>query len=118
MNIQAIFSNGQVDVYKGSRPVRAAWQVIFPNGQVLSGHSLDRAKAEKTARGNAALMSGYNDGLGLPSKAFHARYIAYREGVAKKAGFKSYREYYADRSAKRAAFVASCKIEIVDLEGA
>ncbi|NBW08582.1 MAG: hypothetical protein EBR82_11210 [Caulobacteraceae bacterium] len=49
MNIQAIFSNGQVDVYKGKRPVRAAWQVVCPDGQIVSGHSLDRGARVWTA---------------------------------------------------------------------
>ena len=52
----AIFSNGYTDTYKGNRPVKAAWAIIRKDdGKVLmSGHSLDRAKAEKTAHGNAS----------------------------------------------------------------
>lgn len=54
MTITATFSNGFVDTYKGDRPVKAAWMLTDKEtGKVLlSGHSLDRAKAEKTARGN------------------------------------------------------------------
>lgn len=49
----ATFSNGQTDTYKGSRDVRAAWAIIRKaDGAILkSGHSLDRAKAIKTAEG-------------------------------------------------------------------
>jgi hypothetical protein len=118
MNIQAIFSNGQVDVYKGSRPVRAAWQVVCPDGQIVSGHSLDRAKAQKTAEGNAALMSGRSSLWGRPSGSFHAAYIGAREKAAREAGYRNYKEYYAAIAAERAAFVASCKIEVIDLKGA
>lgn len=52
--ITARFSNGHVDVYKGKRDVRAAWMITdAKTGAVLlSGHSLDRARAEKTATGN------------------------------------------------------------------
>lgn len=56
--ITATFSNGYSDTYKGSRPVKAAWAIVRKaDGKVLaSGHSLDRAKAEKTAHGNAASL--------------------------------------------------------------
>jgi hypothetical protein len=118
MSIKAIFSNGQVDVYKGKRPVRAAWQVIAPNGRVESGHSLDRAKARKTAEGYAAEMSGCFSIWGRSGGRFPADYVIARERVAREKGFGSYKQYYADVSAKRAAFAASCKIEIVDLKGA
>ena len=52
----AIFSNGYTDTYKGNRPVKAAWAIICnADGKVLmSGHSLDRAKAQNTAHSNAA----------------------------------------------------------------
>ena len=50
----AEFSNGHTDTYKGKRDVRAAWMITnAETGVVLSsGHSLDRARAEKTATGN------------------------------------------------------------------
>lgn len=56
MNITATFSNGFADTYKGDRAVKAAWAIIDrATGKVLnSGHSLDRAKAQKTAEGNVA----------------------------------------------------------------
>lgn len=54
MTITATFSNGFIDTYKGDRAVKAAWAIIDrATGKVLSsGHSLDRAKAQKTAEGN------------------------------------------------------------------
>lgn len=54
MTITATFSNGHTDTYKGDRAVKAAWAIIDrATGQTLnSGHSLDRAKAQKTAEGN------------------------------------------------------------------
>ncbi len=56
MSIIATFSNGYTDEYKGKRDVKAAWMVVRKSdGKVLlSGHSLDRARAEKTARSSAA----------------------------------------------------------------
>jgi hypothetical protein len=56
MPITAEFSNGHTDTYKGSRPVKAAWMITDrESGKVLaSGHSLDLAKARKTAEGNVA----------------------------------------------------------------
>lgn len=51
--ITATFSNGHTDTYNGDRPVRAAWAIIRKSdGAVIrSGHSLDSAKAAKTAEG-------------------------------------------------------------------
>lgn len=56
MTTTATFSNGHSDTYQGNRPVTAAWAIICTTGgKVLaSGHSLDRAKAEKTAHSNAS----------------------------------------------------------------
>lgn len=50
----ATFSNGFTDTYKGQRDVKAAWAIIVKaTGAVIkSGHSLDVAKAAKTAEGN------------------------------------------------------------------
>jgi len=52
--ITAKFSNGHTDTYKGQRDVKAAWMIVRKSdGEVMnSGHSLDRARAEKTAEGN------------------------------------------------------------------
>ena len=61
--IIATFSNGHQDVYKGSRPVKAAWAIIEKaTGKVLnSGHSLDRVKAQKTAENNVRYAIRDND---------------------------------------------------------
>lgn len=66
--IVATFSNGHTDTYNGDRPVKAAWAIIErATGRVVnSGHSLDRAKAQKTAEGNVALC------VSLDWKAFPA----------------------------------------------
>ena len=48
--ITATFSNGQTDVYKGDRAVKAAWQVITANGEMFSGHSLDSATAASSLK--------------------------------------------------------------------
>lgn len=51
MHITATFSNGETDVYKGHRPVKAAWRIVdHETGKtIVSGHSLDRDRAERTA---------------------------------------------------------------------
>lgn len=51
MAIGVKFSNGFERVYKGTRPVTAAWMITRKSdGEVLvSGFSLDRGKAQKTA---------------------------------------------------------------------
>jgi len=55
----AKFSNGFKDEYKGARDVRAAWMITNKaTGEVLaSGHSLDRANAQKTADGNVRFVA-------------------------------------------------------------
>ena len=51
MTLTATFSTGFTDTYKGKRDVKAAWAIINrETGAVInSGHSLDAAKAAKTA---------------------------------------------------------------------
>jgi hypothetical protein len=114
----ATFSNGYADIYKGKRPVRAAWMVILPNGKIVSGHSLDRAKAQKTAEGNAMIccpdrplkMVGCG-GRDILTPAF----AKWAHGVAKEAGFADRKAYNAAAEAKREAWRSACKIEVVDL---
>lgn len=55
----AIFSDGTKDVYKGNRDVKAAWAIFNKEtGELLlSGHSLDRVRAEKTARNNVSYIA-------------------------------------------------------------
>lgn len=110
----ARFSNGHVDPYKGRRAVKAAWMIVTPEGEIESGHSLDRATAEKTARNHASTAAGITrrfPGRGV----LPAHYQALRHREAIKAGYRSDREFEAALSAKRSAFVAACTIEIVDL---
>ena len=47
----ATFSNGHIDRYHGKRDVTAAWAIIHNSVVLLSGHSLDAAKARKNAEG-------------------------------------------------------------------
>lgn len=109
--IVATFSNGQTDVYKGKREVKAAWQVIAADGKVYSGHSWDRSTAEKTAR--SYLCYGCEFSL-LQTKA-HIEYLQWAVGVAKQHGFKTIRQYNEFAKAKRAEYASRGKIEIVDL---
>jgi uncharacterized protein (DUF924 family) len=88
--------------------------VVTPAGAIFSGHSIDRATAEKTAHNDASLRSGYRlhwNTRRTPSVAAYA----YMATVARAEGFATPKAYEADCAAKRAAFVAACKIEIVDL---
>lgn len=111
--IIANFSNGHSDKYNGKRDVKAAWMIILPDGRIVSGHSLDRAKAEKTAR---STISHYTPEW-LPStrQLQYANYAAYWTVQAKKDGFSSLKAMIAAGKAKNAEFSAKCKIEVVDL---
>lgn len=112
--IIATFSNGETDEYKGIRDIKAAWQVTHPDGATSTGHSLDRARAEKTARNHAASCC---EGVGtcINTKWATPNYLRYVNGLLKDAGVKTVREYNEQIKAKRAAYVAQCKIEIVDV---
>ena len=106
--IVATFSNGQIDTYKGERAVKAAWQVITAKGEVFSGHSWDRAAAEKTARSyltrgcDVQLIDKYTS-------------LSWAFKIATEAGFKTTRQYNAYAKTKRAEYASQGKIEIVDL---
>jgi len=112
MKITATFSNGHVDVYKGKRDVKAAWMVIYPNGGFESGHSYDRASAEKTARSHISQNSpAYYPS---PIKLRYAHTAAYWEKIARKQG-KTVRQIVEEGKKQNAEFAAACKIEIVNV---
>lgn len=128
MTIVAKFSNGFEDTYKGKRAVKAAWAIIRKaDGEVLnSGHSLDRVKAEKTARANMA-YAGTDTGVNMPKLDVPQRLYAganygYLFDTAAKHGFtgkrsmSAYKAFAKAHNAKRQALIeAAVTIEIVDL---
>jgi len=70
---KAIFSNGTTDTYKGKRAVTAAWAIISRDtGETLmSGHSLDRAKAQKTAESNLIhVVASDSPAVELPKRGY------------------------------------------------
>jgi hypothetical protein len=115
----ATFSNGTQDTYKGTRPVTAAWAIINKaTGEILmSGHSLDEAKARKTAEGNSRyfltrVKGEYLDGISQkPSR--YASQIAYYNGIARKGGFRDWRQAYAAYQADAEIQRRKLAIEIV-----
>jgi hypothetical protein len=115
MPITAKFSNAHVDTYKGKRPVKAAWMAILPTGRIVSGHSLDRAKAEKTARGAASEKAGVWLWWKTRRHSISAAQLAHAGAEARKHGFASLAAYEAALIKQRADFVAACRFEIVDL---
>ena len=116
--ITATFSNGHTDTYKGKRDVKAAWMVITADGKIHSGHSLDRAAAEGTARTylghgcqiTALRMSGTR-GRDITTPAF----AAYAHKIAVSRGFADRKAHNVYADAERAAYMAQGKIEIIDL---
>jgi len=106
----ATFSNGHTDTYKGKRDVKAAWMVILPDGGILSGHSLDRRRAESTAR-NAAGSFNY---LPIP-RVMHSGSTAFYTRLAQDHGCRGINEYRAKIAAERATYVQACTIEVIDL---
>lgn len=110
------FSNGHVDVYNGARDVKAGWMITSPTGQFITGHSQDAQTARKTADSKAAYLTGAPVTIDRPNgRRDHLARIQYFTGIANKHGFKTWKAFYDDCTAKLAAFRAQCKIEIVTL---
>jgi hypothetical protein len=111
MTITATFSNGFSDTYKGDRAVTAAWAIIRKSDgfTLASGHSLDAAKAAKTAAGNLAHRSLAGD-FDLPEHPL--RYI---EGPDYRDNSKT-RRAKREHNAARLDFIRSLTtIEVVSL---
>ena len=116
-NIIAKFSNGFEDVYKGNRPVKAAWAVIRKSdGEVImSGHSLDRVKAAKTASGNMVYIGGY--GPRMPTRYYPGVESTYRRyGYDGNRSSQAMTRWARDwNAARRARIEADHIVEVVDL---
>jgi hypothetical protein len=117
MTITATFSNGTTDTYKGHRPVKAAWAIIRKSDgkTIVSGHSLDRAKAAKTAAGHVSEIYGY--GYVLPTRAYPGiekflRSEGYEGSRSTSAMTAWARKHNAER---RARIEADHIIEVVDI---
>ena len=115
--IVATFADGTTDVYKGKRLVKAAWKLTRPCGAVVTGHSADRATAEKTARTHIPQVS--DSEIGHPfidrPRACHAGYFSYQNAKAREHGFRDWDAAYASRQKAVAAYAARCRIEVVDI---
>lgn len=119
MAIIAKFSDGTTDVYKGDRQVKAAWAIFIDGVFYSSGHSLDRIKAEKTARGNIRYTgdSELSNRFPRPNRrnAYAAMHMHYNK-VARAMGYRDWKAGYEGEASKVAAAIAKrVKIEIIDL---
>ena len=128
MPITATFSNGFTDTYKGRRDVRAAWMITHrQTGEVLmSGHSLDADRAQKTAEGN---VSGYclvDPGMWqieVPRKLYlgvsynHVFKRAESEGFEGRRGnWDALRRFAkAHNAARKAKILSMVNIEVIEL---
>lgn len=111
MTITATFSNGQTDTYKGSRDVKAAWAIVRKSDGVVlkSGHSLDAAKAAKTAEGNLQYLSMTVFGFGSDHTYFYFKGSLPRSSSRERAAIRAH-------NAARLDLIRSLvTIEIVDL---
>lgn len=109
--IIATFSNGTTDIYGGKRAVRAAWAIICrATGEtIVSGHSLDRVCAAKTASAKIQNLSGHWIGLSYGDKFYYSSISDWRDTA------KIKREKRERDATRRAMFEAAVKIEIIDL---
>lgn len=122
----ATFSNGFTDTYKGTRAVKAAWMITSKaTGKVLaSGHSLDRAKACKTAEGKRRELFGLTDlpQFDVPSRLYAGANYAYlyrraaEHGYTGRAVMGEYKRWAKEQNALRNAdLAAKTTIEVVDV---
>lgn len=115
----ATFSNGHQDTYKGKREIKAAWAIIRKSDgkTLMSGHSLDAAKALKTAEGNFRYVAGAAGAtmgrVDRPDRS--AVRNIYWNKYAVKAGFRNWKEYYDAAQAELAKARNNVKIEVVAL---
>lgn len=118
MPIIATFSDGTVDVYKGRRLVKAAWQVTYADGTKSSGHSVDRATAERTAKTHARtyVPTGLESGrFDRPPARPHAGQLRYWNELARKYGHKDWKAAYQATQAAVDRAMLGVRIEVVDL---
>jgi hypothetical protein len=122
--IVATFSNGFQDTYKGKRDVKAAWMLVDrASGKPLSsGHSYDRAAAQKTAEGHIRYAVKDVDGkyaMPLGRGAVTPAYLRYIADAARSQGWDgkgSATNFWKARNAEIAAYKrAQVTIEIIDL---
>jgi len=111
VNIEARFSNDTVDVYKGHRAVTAAWAIVSraTGAILLSGHSLDRVKASKTADGKLQSLRFVNLGLPMDHPLRYFEGADWRDTVKQKRAKRAHNE---DRLALIRSLVT---IEIVNV---
>ena len=123
---QATFSNGFTDTYKGHRAVKAAWMITNKaTGEVVaSGHSLDRAKAAKTAASNQRAVFGFSDlpQFDVPSRLYAGANYSYlykfaaQHGYTGRAVMGEYKRWAKQQNARRnAENEAKTTIEIIDI---
>lgn len=121
----ATFSNGYTDEYKGHRDVTAGWAIFcVKTDEVLaSGHSLDRDKADKTARGyvNRVVDTGMTriDTIRGAARPGHEEWVlscARKNGYTGPAKRRPLMRWVNEHNAKRTAIAEKgCRVEIVDI---
>lgn len=117
----ATFSNGTTDVYNGKRDVKAAWAIMFEGRVLLSGHSLDAAKAQSTANSNVSRVGHVILGRDLVGEHMKyrtttARHMAYMDQYNRSKGFRGWKDAYEARQRDVALARSLATIEIVNLD--
>jgi len=123
--ITAKFSNGFEDVYNGTRNVKAAWMIVEKaTGEVkMSGHSLDRARAAKTADGNLSYLRNRDEpSFDVPARIYAGANYSYlirhaaKYGYTGKPALGAYKRWARKMNEQsKAAVRARHTIEVIDL---
>lgn len=120
----ATFSDGTARPYKGTRDVKAAWAIQDQNGNTLmTGFSMDREKAAKTAEGNkiyALDAAGIEPNFPLkkfprPSRSLFPGAKMHFEKEAKRFGFRTWSEAYEAQQKEQNRCTGMLKVEIINL---
>ena len=124
----ATFSTGATDTYKGKRDVKAAWGIIINGEVVCSGHSLDRARAQKTAESNteAVLIASLTEDQKAKMvpytysprmlKGTSQEFISKMKKAAAELGYETHKDHYEAYKADIAKAVRELvTIEVVDV---
>lgn len=115
MTITATFSNGYTDTYKGKREVTAAWAIIRKaDGKVMmSGHSMDTAKALKTGTGNIRTYFAHGQHVDKPNN--HMAAIIVFNKIAREHGFRNWKDWYAADQLVRDEQAKGFTVEVISI---
>ena len=126
MKTYSKFSDSSIDVYNGKRRVTHGWAIFNENGErVASGHSIGKDQAHKTAANQVRQWAAYNPvpnrmprGVGFSPSSWTTHCISRAGAAGYPATYAGLQQMRADIVAKRDAYAAKHRIEVVEVVSA